>query len=220
MKIDCHTHTIFSGDGFIRIKDAVLRAKQVGLDSIAITDHDNIKAHKQAIEISKRYNFPLILGCEIKTLSGDLLALNIKENIRPKMTLEDTISAIHDLGGLAVAAHPFAYLMYHRGIGKEITTKGLDAVEAFNARTFIGNGRTRKIAIERDIPMTAGSDAHTLEEIGNAYTCVDSDNIDDALEDIRKGRTTLSGTNIKPKSIFRWYSKRARRLIFLSAIPV
>ena len=214
MKIDCHTHTVFSGDGFIQIKDAVLQAKRVGLDCIAITDHDNIKAHSQAIEISKRYNFPIILGCEIKTLSGDLLALDIQEDIRPKMTLEDTITAVHDSGGLAVAAHPFSYLMYHKGIGKEITTKGLDAVEAFNARTFIGNGRTRKIATEKNIPMTAGSDAHTLEEIGNAYTLVDSDNIDDALEDIRKGRTTLGGSNIRPASILRWYSKRLQRMFF------
>ncbi|MBW6451131.1 MAG: PHP domain-containing protein [DPANN group archaeon] len=212
MKIDFHTHTIYSSDGFIEIKDAILRAKQVGLDCIAITDHNTIKGHTLAKQMSKKYNFPVILGCEVKTISGDILALDISEPIKPKRTILETIDSIHDQGGIAIAAHPYSFFMYHRGVGRKFIDYKFDAVEVFNARTFIGNGITQNLAVKHNISKVAGSDAHTLSEIGNVYTSVKADNISGALKEVRRGNTKLFGKNITTRSIIRWYSLRLKKL--------
>lgn len=213
MKIDVHLHTVFSRDGFIDLKQAVLRAKQTGIDCFAVTDHDNIKCHALAKSISKKYDFPIILGSEIKTISGEILALDISEEIKPKMSIEETIDAIHAQGGIAIAAHPYSLLLYHEGIGSKILSSKIDAVEAFNARTIIGNGTTQKIAKKHNIPMTAGSDAHTLSEIGNAYTEVVADTVEGALEKIKKGETRAYCRTVSFDSVFSWYWARFRRKI-------
>ncbi|MBU4246137.1 MAG: PHP-associated domain-containing protein [Nanoarchaeota archaeon] len=215
MKIDVHIHTVFSRDGFINLKQAVLRAKQTGIDCFAVTDHNNIKCHAFAKSISKQHDFPIILGSEVKTVSGEILALGINESVKPKMSAEETIDAIHSMGGIAIASHPFSFLLYHQGIGRKITSLKIDAVEAFNARTLIGNGITQNTALKHKLSMVAGSDAHTLSEIGNAYTEVYADTVEGALKQIKKGKTRMYCKNVSFVSVFNWYCmKFKRRLSF------
>lgn len=212
MKIDIHVHTVFSIDGFMSVENAILRAKQAGLDCLAFTDHNSVACHPLAKSLSKKYDFPVILGSEVKTDSGEILALNINGPIKPGMSVPETIDAIHKMGGVAVAAHPYSFLLYHKGLGRKIASCKIDAVEALNSRTFFGNGITQRIAKERAIPMAAGSDAHTISEIGNAYTEVNADNIEDALKKIRKGETNLFCRNTSLGSVAGWYWKKFARI--------
>lgn len=211
MKLDLHMHTTASCDGFIALEAAVLRAKSVGLDCIAITDHNAVLKNSAVKEMSRKHNFLVIPGSEIKTLSGEIIALDITEQIKPKMSVEETVDRIHEAGGIAIAAHPYSFLLYHSGIGKKITASNLDAVEAFNARTFIGNGITRNLALENNLSMVAGSDAHTLSEIGNAYTEVSADTVEGALKKIKKGKTKMYCKNASFASVFGWYWLKFKR---------
>ena len=121
---------------------------------------------------------------EIKTSTGEILAYGIQEEIEPKQNIYETIDQIHEQDGVAIAPHPFD--MFRRYNGKNIV-KGIDGIEIFNSRCILNffNYKAIKKAKEMNFPMTAGSDAHTMEEIGNAFTVFDSDL--DIIKMIRKG---------------------------------
>jgi len=85
---DLHMHTIYSYDGTASVSAVLTRAKQVGLDVIAITDHDEIKGALKALELAPSYGIEVIPGIEITTAEGDLLALNITEAVEPNLSLK------------------------------------------------------------------------------------------------------------------------------------
>jgi predicted metal-dependent phosphoesterase TrpH len=62
--IDLHTHTTAS-DGTFTPRDLVYKAKEEGLDAIAITDHDTMAGNAEALEIGKQLEFEVISGVEI-----------------------------------------------------------------------------------------------------------------------------------------------------------
>ena len=74
---DLHLHTIYSYDGTASLPAVLSRAKQLGLDIIAITDHDEIAGALKALEIAPNYGVEVIPGIEITTAEGDLLALDV-----------------------------------------------------------------------------------------------------------------------------------------------
>ena len=63
MKLDLHTHTIYS-DGELTVEESVEKARKLGLDGIAITDHDNIDSWKDIDNID---DFIVIKGVELST---------------------------------------------------------------------------------------------------------------------------------------------------------
>ena len=114
----------------------------------------------------------IIVGEEVRTTQGELLALFIEEEIPPGLSPRETIERIKAQGGLVGVSHPFdrirreAMREYVREIAEE-----LDFVEVFNARTILSSDdeRAMELAQEWGIPASAGSDAHTPWEIGRAY---------------------------------------------------
>ena len=120
MKIDCHCHTIYSKhwfwgyDALNTPLEMIKAAIKKGLDGLAITDHNTVKGSLVGKKVAKKYkNFILITGCEIRTKSCEVIALGIKENISPNLSLEETIEKIHDLGGIAVIPHPFGKYFFN-----------------------------------------------------------------------------------------------------------
>src|SRR5690242_4321256 len=105
---DLHIHTIYSYDGTASISAVLARAKQVGLDVIAITDHDEIKGALKAFDLAPRFDMEVIPGIEITTREGDLLALFVTEKIQPGQPLLDTILQVGEAGGICIAPHPMA----------------------------------------------------------------------------------------------------------------
>ena len=178
MKIDLHCHTIFS-DGIDTPERMVARAKAVGLDGIAITDHDTIAGWKRAIDAGKRLGCVVIPGKEMKirngkTVVGELLALFINEDIKINqvVALEEIIDKIREQDGVAAVPHPFDWFRKSSLIDIiEHDDIKIDAIESINGRNRgVSNAKGIEYAQKNKIPQIAGSDAHCMEEVGMAYT--------------------------------------------------
>ena len=195
LKIDLHVHTCYSTDAATTPAEVVAYSKKRGLHGVAITDHDTLKG---ALKLTNSEEFIVIPGIEITPLDGHVLALNVREEVPPKMALPETICRIHELGGIAVAAHP---KNMYKGIGRQITSSlGFDAVEVINSSTFpffFSTNQSRKVALGLGLPQIAGSDAHFPSEIGSAYTIVDADSeVDEIVHAIKRGATVPCGKPI------------------------
>jgi len=182
-KIDLHTHSISSFDSNIRLDLAIKVAKKICLKGIAVTDHNKFTKVKF---IEK--DFIVIDGMEISTDVGEILVYGIQETIKSHMPLDETIDKAHQQGAIAVAAHPFDSL--RKGIGKGASKK-FDGIEVFNSRNCfnVSNRKAELESIKAGLPPTGGSDAHTIQEIGSAFTLFSSvENQDDVLKAIKKGK--------------------------------
>ncbi|MEM5778277.1 MAG: PHP domain-containing protein [Candidatus Aenigmatarchaeota archaeon] len=192
MKIDCHCHTIYSKhffwgyDALNTPEQMIKAAMKKGLDGLAITDHDSVKGSLIAKKIAKKYKFTIITGSEISTKLGDFLALGIDEDIPKKLSLEETLEKIHELGGIGVAPHPFGRYLFRKCVKEN--SKEADAIEVFNSSlNFMQNKKALEFAKKYKKPITAGSDAHSVREVGNAGIICD----DDPIESILKNKVKI-----------------------------
>ena len=198
LSVELHVHSALSYDGRDPVDLILEQAEAVGLDAIAITDHDEIDASLEAAARAEAYGLVGIPGMEISSKAGHVLGFGLEEAVPPGLSYESTIDAIHDQGGLAVIPHPFQESRHGvmARISREQLAKG-DAIEVYNSRLLTGraNRQARRFAESRNLPMTAGSDAHISEMVGQAVTRVDADerSVDAILEAIREGKTSVEG---------------------------
>jgi predicted metal-dependent phosphoesterase TrpH len=178
---DLHMHTTAS-DGLGTVEQVLTFAQQrTNLDVIAITDHDTIEGALRARDLvaSGNYRFELVVGEEISTREGHLLALYIERPIAPGLSIERSIDLVHDQGGLAIVAHPFNRVFRH-SVQKSVMDRLLrqphvhpDGIETLNG-SFAGIGSSQlAMTYSRRLyrwAETGGSDAHTLSAIGCART--------------------------------------------------
>lgn len=179
-RADLHIHTVAS-DGTASVVDILDHVERnTELDVIAITDHERIDAALagRAIARDRGLRFEVVVGEEVTTLGGHLLALWIERPIRPFRTLRSTIGEIHDQGGLAIPAHPLVPyplcaqgFMLRRLLADEPRFRP-DALEAFNPTTLgrPWHGRVVRFADEVGLAKVGSSDAHALDAIGSGYT--------------------------------------------------
>jgi dephospho-CoA kinase len=166
--VDLHMHTSASHDCRSDPADVVARARGIGLDRIAITDHNEIDGALAARELDPEL---VIVAEEVRTAEGlDLIGLWIEERIPPGGTFSAVAAAIRAQGGVVYVPHPFDA---RRGADEGFldgVVESVDAVEAFNARIHdeSRNERAAAWAARQGLPVGAGSDAHTLGEIGRA----------------------------------------------------
>jgi dephospho-CoA kinase len=169
VRVDMHVHTRLSFDCRSQPDAVVARALERGLSRVCITDHNEIEA---ALDLAERHPDQVIPGEEVKTREGvDIIGLFLREWIPKGTPARDTCERIRDQGGLVYVPHPFAG---GKGGGGRILAEVadlVDIVEGFNARIHRPslNDRARSWAAERGLPLGAGSDAHTLGEIGNGF---------------------------------------------------
>lgn len=197
MNIDLHLHSFHSGDATLKPETIVKVAKQKGL-AVAITDHDTAKAWDVFARIGRELDVVVILGEEItvlkeKRIAGHLIGLFLQQEIKSRNYLE-VVDEIKSQDGLLMAAHPFDIFRTSCSCLEEIRQK-IDLVEVFNARGYFQryNKRAEEYADANKIAKVAGSDAHTPEEIGNAYTIVDADSLEEARKKLKEGKTTFFG---------------------------
>ena len=218
-KIDMHVHTTYSSDGKEKIEDIIKQAKRVGLDGIAITDHNSTEGWKETVEFGKKYGIIVIKGEEVSSskghIKGHILAYGIREKIEKGLSPEETVKEIRKQGGVAVAAHPYRI---SNGLGDVARKVDFDAIEVLNSRSprFI-NRKAERLAEEMGKPMTGGSDAHEINEIGAAYTVfpdwVEDEN--DAIKAIEQGKVSPGGSSqgwrallsYNTEKLFRWISR-------------
>src|SRR5207245_6097228 len=115
-RADIHLHSDL-GDGLSSPAAILDAAERVGLDAIALTDHDDIRGAFALRELAARGASPVevIVGVEATTRSGHLLALWIEDEIPMFCSLADAIARVHGAGGLAVVPHPLSYLTFSVG---------------------------------------------------------------------------------------------------------
>ena len=197
---DLHIHTIYSYDGTASVPAVLTRAKQIGLDVIAITDHDEIAGSLKALERAPNHGVEVIPGMEVTTAEGHLLALNITEKIQRDLPLIETILNVHDLGGFCIAPHPMAGGIGMKSLSAYSILKALRnpdvartliAIETYNATTIdkMSNHYARILADRLDVAQTASSDAHIVEAIGLGVTEFDGCTPQDLLIALQNGET-------------------------------
>jgi dephospho-CoA kinase len=169
VRVDMHIHTRRSFDCLSDPYAVMKQSERVGLHRVCITDHNEIEA---ALELADHYPDRVIPGEEVRTAEGiDVIGLYTSEWIPKGTPAREACEQIHDQGGLVYLPHPFAGGKGGGGALLDQVADVVDVVEGFNARIHREelNERARDWARARSLPLGAGSDAHTLGEIGNAY---------------------------------------------------
>jgi len=198
LSVELHAHSALSYDGRDPVDLLLEQAAAVGLDALAVTDHDEIDASVEAAEKAPDYGLVGIVGMEVTSAVGHVLAFGIEEGVESGLPFDETLDRIRDQGGIAVVPHPFQKSRH--GVAAHVGEEQLadaDAVEVYNSRLFTGrsNRQAEKFAVRNGLPMTAGTDAHISEMVGQAVTEVGADERSAAaiLDGIGAGRTSVVG---------------------------
>lgn len=197
---DLHVHTLHSGDSPCTVEGAIQAAKKAGLSGIAITDHNSVEGLERAFEITDDEDFLVIPGIEVSSEDGHILGLGVEESIPRDQSAERVVDEIHDCGGVAISAHPFSLSLKPFSALKA----EFDAIEVFNSRRYLGNHLAKKYALDQDLRMTAGSDAHFCEEVGLAGVKVDCElRLEEVLKKIKQGKASIFGRLLPPSGYLR-----------------
>jgi predicted metal-dependent phosphoesterase TrpH len=171
MLYDIHTHTTCS-DGVNSVEEVVAHARKLGLAGIAVTDHNTLDGALRAMKLAGP-DLKVIPGFEVSAKEGHILVLGVTELIPKKIPAAEVVERAHELGGIAIAAHP--YDVIRGGVGKLISSVDFDAVEVCNGRTLLEWRSSRKVAERAHLNMVGGSDAHSLQEMGTITINADGD---------------------------------------------
>lgn len=218
LSVELHCHSSLSHDGRDPVDMLLEQAEAVGLDAIAVTDHDAIHASTEAAGMAEEYGLVGITAMEVTSAAGHILAFGIDDLIPAGLSFDETLERIHEQGGIAIVPHPFQKSRH--GVAPHITDDQLasaDAIEVYNSRLLTGraNRKAERFATAHGLPKTAGSDAHIAEMIGQAVTEVDADerSADAILDAIKDGRTSVVGQRTPWHISFRQAAGGAKRRV-------
>jgi hypothetical protein len=174
---DLHIHSTYSHDATTTVRAVLKHAADVGLDVIALTDHDEIRGSLEARDLAHKYGVEVIPGAEVSTKEGHLLALFVEKLPPAGLTLVDTLIYIGKLGGVAIAPHPFnnfAVSLSMEAVVGALTNpraKGvLKGIETHNMSTQSFDTVAQKLSIYLPLAKTGSSDAHVYWAIGAGRT--------------------------------------------------
>ncbi|MDL2335130.1 MAG: PHP domain-containing protein [Chloroflexota bacterium] len=194
---DLHCHTSASFDSLSKPADVARVAAERGLTHLAITDHDRIDG-ALAARAAAPAGLEIIVGQEVRTTAGDLIALFVERPIPVGLPPADAAARIREQGGVVGLAHP--YDRFRAGAGRpgwedelERLVPLLDYIEIWNSRLMIGSGNERaaELAHAHGLAGVAVSDAHTLMEVGVSYTILDG-----PIETADELRAALTGARL------------------------
>jgi predicted metal-dependent phosphoesterase TrpH len=192
VRVDCHMHTMWSGDSTTTPAELAAAVTATGLDVLCITDHSTIKG---AQRLSAELDCRVVVGQEQRTPEGELIGLFLSERIPGGLrSATEAALAIRSQGGLVYVPHPFDPLRHRLTATafERLAGEGLlDVVETLNAKTSLShlNDEAADAAARLGLAAGAGSDAHVPEAIGSAY--VEMPDFNDAgsfLAALRRGR--------------------------------
>lgn len=181
MKYDLHIHSKYSSDGVLDPEKIVKNAIKKGLDGIAITDHNTIKGGLKAKKYENE-DFTVIVGSEISTERGEIIGLFLEEEVKSK-DVQDVVSEINEQNGIIIIPHPFDELRHSAFHPTEEDANSIDCIEGFNSRCVFQkyNKKAVEFGTKHGLAITAGSDAHFSNEIGNAGIITEAEDIREAI---------------------------------------
>jgi predicted metal-dependent phosphoesterase TrpH len=184
------------------LEQIIARCLEVGINCLGIADHNTIAGAKKMKEIAP---FSIIVGEEILTLDGEVIGFFLSHEIPSKLSMKETVAQIKAQNGLVCIPHPYDRLrmsVFRDQVFDDIMND-VDIIEAFNARSLSAGSstRARQLARKYGKAASAGSDAHTLPEIGNAYVEMpDFNSKEEFLASLAKGK--ISGNKSNPTAHF------------------
>ena len=189
-------------DCTMSLEQIIARCLEVGINCLGIADHNTIAGAKKMKEIAP---FSIIVGEEILTLDGEVIGFFLSQEIPSKLSMKETVAQIKAQNGLVCIPHPYDRLRFSvfRDQIFDDVMNDVDIIEAFNARSLSSGSSTRAWQLARKYGKvaSAGSDAHTLPEIGNAYVEMpDFNGKDEFLASLAKGK--ISGNKSNPTAHF------------------
>lgn len=167
LNIETHCHTDASHDCRVRVEDLVKTARRRGLDRLVVTDHNTISGAVRAQQLDPEL---IIVGQEIMTEQGELLAFFVSEEVPRDLPPLEAIRLLRAQDAYISVSHPFDPRRGWELRALEAIAPHVDAVEIFNARNILPayNEAAERFAARFRLGGTAGSDAHTLIEVGRA----------------------------------------------------
>lgn len=175
LRVDLHTHTMWSGDSTTTPDEFAAAIDASGLDVVCITDHNAIAG---AVELRDRLACRVIVGEELRTAAGEVIGLFLSQRLPMGISHLDAAKAIRDQGGVVYIPHPFDPLrrnLTESALYELAEADLIDAVEVLNAKTSLSslNRRAAEFAAEFGIVAGAGSDGHVPDALGAAYVEMD-----------------------------------------------
>jgi predicted metal-dependent phosphoesterase TrpH len=168
-KVEFHCHTSYSKDSLTPPERLVKACHRKGIDRVIVTDHNSIAGARAAQALDPEL---VIVGEEIMTTRGELLAAFVNEEIPAGLSPQETIRRLEEQGAFISVSHPFDL---HRGGHWEVADlleilPQVDAIEVFNSRCWSRafNRQAQEFADQHGVPGTVGSDAHATLELGRA----------------------------------------------------
>jgi len=169
LRVETHCHTIYSKDSLVRVENLLKTCEKKGIDRVVITDHNSTRGAFAAQKLDPQR---VIIGEEILTTKGELLAAYMTEEIPRGLTPTETITRLRDQGAFISVSHPFDKLRSGHWQEEDLLAIAplVDTIEIFNARCMSPdfNRLADEFAKEHHLEGTVGSDAHAAFEVGRA----------------------------------------------------
>jgi len=169
LRVEFHCHTIYSKDSLTKPAELLAACRKKGIDRVVVTDHNAIQGALEAKSIDPAR---VIVGEEIMTHKGELLAVFVQEQIPRGLDPLDAINELRAQGAFISVSHPFD--LRRSGAWQlpdllEIAPL-VDAIEVYNSRCLdeTPNRQAQAFAEAHGLAGTVGSDAHILWELGRA----------------------------------------------------
>ena len=197
LKADLHIHTEYSMDCSTPLEKIIDRCLELKIDCIAVSDHGTVEG---ALKMQQLAPFTVIVAEEILTPNGEVMGMFLKENIPGGLSVEQVIAQIRAQDGIVCIPHAFD-IFRPSALGEKIVEEivaQIDVMEVFNSRCPLTRSSAKALAFAEKYGITksAGSDAHTLNEIGNAYVEMpEFKGKDDFLQALVKGKVFGQRTN-------------------------
>jgi len=207
IQIDFHVHSRYSIDSLLSPRRIIEAAKNRGLSGVAVTDHDTIRGGIETLKLAKdEEDFIVIAGAEIKTNIGDLIGIFLEQEIKSREFFQ-VANEIKQQGGIVILPHPYKTFYSLDSLDSKVINS-IDLIEGFNARVKSNalNLKAQEFALKRGKPITGGSDAHFVHEIGNGVTLFGNTPLEqDAIrEALLKGKVEVRGS-ILPLTLYALY---------------
>jgi len=198
LKLDLHIHSKYSEDAIGSPKEIIKSVKKKGLDGIAITDHNSIKGGLKGLKDAPK-GFIVIPGIEISSSDGHIIALNVKEDIKKNLNIQETVEEIINIGGIPVVPHLYRTMSGIKEVKLKSILPKVKSIEVYNScSTQSSNYKMTKTAKKYNLGGTGGSDSHIPKYAGLAYTTFETNDksIDSLISEIEKKKTWGEGKNL------------------------